>query len=78
MKYFKITELDSCKDFYISSCKPDETAEQIAKSLDFDPETYKVEEVPSEEFETAMEDVLQESFIWDRQDDLEEEVDYYD
>ena len=47
MKYFKITELDSCKYFYISSWKPDDIAEQIANFLGLDTETYKVEEVPS-------------------------------
>ena len=76
MKYFKITELDSCKYFYISSWKPDDTAEQIANFLGLDTETYKVEEVPSEEFETAMEDGLQEPLIWGQPDGLVEEVDY--
>ena len=75
MKYFKIIKLASCKYFYISSWKPDDTAEQIANFLGLDTETYKVEEAMSEEFETAMEDGLQEPLIWGQPDSLVEEVD---
>ena len=51
MKYFKITDLTSGTDTFISSPLPNETATHVAMSAHLDPDKkYTVEEVSYDEF----------------------------
>lgn len=57
MKYFKLTDLTTREELYISSTLPNETTAHVAVTLHLDlDKKYKIEEVPKEEFDRETED----------------------
>lgn len=51
MKYFRITDLTTGKDYLISSTLPNETPTHVAMSAHLDPEhKYRVDEITAREF----------------------------
>lgn len=64
MKYFKITDLTTAEDHYISSVLPNETATHVALTLHLDlGHKYEIEEVPYNEFYEVTKKVFEEDGI---------------
>ena len=62
MKYFKITDLTSREDVFVSSPLPNETPTHVAMTSHLDPDRkYTVEEVSYDEFCRGLEKVFTDS-----------------
>ena len=69
MKYFKITDLTTDKDYLISSTLPNETSTHVAMSAHLDlTHKYRVEEITAREFYG-----LPQSYDPDTDDDQEDD-----
>ena len=64
MKYFKVTDITTADEFFISSTLPDETPAHVALTLHLDDsKKYVIEEVSYHEFYEATEEVFEEEDV---------------
>lgn len=64
MKYFKVTDITTADEFFISSTFPNETPAHVALTLHLDDsKKYVIEEVSYHEFYEATEEVFEDSEV---------------
>jgi hypothetical protein len=64
MKYFKVTDITTADEFFISSTLPNETPAHVALTLHLDDsKKYVIDEVSYQEFYEATEEVFEDSEV---------------